>query len=102
MNNRKILIATMALSLAAIPAMAQTRTGTEENRPDYIGGPKSGIPDNFGEMEPAGGNPTAELDGGHHYDGGPKTDIPHDVGEMETTGNTTGNSDGGHHLRPKQ
>ena len=98
MNNRKIHIATMALSLAAIPAMAQTRTGTEENRPDYIGGPKSDIPDNIGEMEPAGGNPTAELHGGHHYDGGPKTDIPPDMGEMETTGN----SDSGHHVRPKQ
>jgi hypothetical protein len=102
MNTRKILIATMAVSLVAVPAMAQTRTGTEQNRPDYIGGPKSDIPDNIGQMEPAGSNPTAELDGDHHYDRGPKTDIPPDMSEMETTGNTTGNSDSGHHVRPKQ
>jgi hypothetical protein len=81
MTNRKILAAATALSLIAVPAMAQTSSDTEKNGHHYQGGPKTEVPHHMGKKETVGVN-TQGADG-HHYSGGPATSTPHHMGDKQ-------------------
>jgi hypothetical protein len=54
MTIRKILAAAAALSLIALPAMAQTSSDTEKNGHHYQGGPKTEVPHHMGKKETVG------------------------------------------------
>jgi hypothetical protein len=77
MMTRNLLIAVAALSLTAVPAMAQTKkTDTERNGHHYSGGPKT-------ESHHMGKKATGKTrksgpSGSHHYSGGPRE--PHHIG----------------------
>jgi hypothetical protein len=78
MTNRTILVAVTALSLIAVPAMAQSNSSNEQNGHHYSGGPKTEVPHHMGKKETVG---QATKDGSrtHVYSGGPKTEVPHDM-----------------------
>jgi hypothetical protein len=82
MTTRKILTVAAALSLAALPAMAQTSTDAEKNGHHYSGGPKTEVPHHMGKKETVG-VATKGKSGGHHYTGGPGTGTPHHMGEKQ-------------------
>ena len=81
MTIRKLLAAATALSLIALPAMAQTGADTETNGHHYQGGPKTEVPHHMGKKETVG--VTTRGTGGHHYRGGPATSVPHHVGDKQ-------------------
>lgn len=77
MITRNLLIATTALSLIALPAMAQTKKiDTETNGHHYNGGPKTVVPHHMGTGATTG---SSGPSGSHHYSGGPRSD-PHHIG----------------------
>ena len=80
MTVRKILVAA-ALSLIALPALAQTGPATEKNGHHYQGGPKTEVPHHMGKKETVG--VSTESSGGHHYRGGPATSTPHHMGDKQ-------------------
>ena len=84
MTIRKILAAAVALSLIALPAMAQTSSDTEKNGHHYQGGPKTEVPHHMGKKETVGVATTTQGTGtgGHHYRGGPATSTPHHMGDQ--------------------
>jgi hypothetical protein len=81
MKIRKILAAAAALSLIALPAMAQTSPDTEKNGHHYQGGPKTEVPHHMGKKETVG--VATGGTGGHHYRGGPATSTPHHMGDKQ-------------------
>ena len=78
MTTRTILAAVSALSLIAVPAMAQDSSSTEQNGHHYSGGPKTEVPHHMGKKETVGLS-TKGSSRGHVYSGGPKTEVPHDM-----------------------
>jgi hypothetical protein len=82
MTTRTILAAVTALSLIAVPAIAQSTSGTEQNGHHYSGGPKTEVPHHMGKKETVG-LATKRKSGGHHYSGGPGTSVPHHMGEKQ-------------------
>ena len=82
MVTQKVLAAVAAVSLIALPAMAQTSSDTEKNGHHYSGGPKTEVPHHMGKKE-TGGVSTKARSGGHHYTGGPNTGVPHHMGEKQ-------------------
>jgi hypothetical protein len=77
MTTRTLLIAATALSLIAMPAMAQT-TKTDGGH-HYSGGPKSEVPHHMGKKNVGTTTGKAKPRGSLHYSGGPRTD-PHHIG----------------------
>ena len=75
MTTRTLLIAATALSLTAVPAMAQT-TKTDGGH-HYSGGPKSEVPHHMGKKKVTTTGKAAPS-GSHHYSGGPRE--PHHIG----------------------
>jgi hypothetical protein len=82
MITRRMLAAVTALSLIAVPAMAQTSSDTEKNGHHYSGGPKTEVPHHMGQKGTAGAS-TKGKSGGHHYAGGPNTPVPHHMGDKQ-------------------
>jgi hypothetical protein len=82
MITHKILAAVAAVSLIALPAMAQTSSDTEKNGHHYSGGPKTEVPHHMGKKETVGASKGAKS-GGHHYSGGPSTSVPHHMGDKQ-------------------
>jgi len=82
MITRKIFAAVTAVSLIALPAMAQTTSDTEKNGHHYSGGPKTEVPHHMGKKETVG-VATKGKSGGHHYTGGPSTQVPHHMGDKQ-------------------
>lgn len=88
MITRNLMIATTALSLIALPAIAQTtKTDTETNGHHYSGGPKTES-HHMGKKDTGMGmKGTGETTGksgprgSHHYSGGPRE--PHHIGPKE-------------------
>ncbi len=76
MTTRTLLIAATALSLIAMPAMAQT-TKTDGGH-HYSGGPKSEVPHHMGKKNIGTTTGKAKPSGSHHYSGGPRE--PHHIG----------------------
>ena len=74
MTTRTLLIAATALSLIAMPAMAQTKTDGGHH---YSGGPKS-EPHHMGKKNVGTTTGKAKPSGSHHYSGGPRE--PHHIG----------------------
>jgi len=81
MITHKILAAIAAVSLIALPAVAQTSSDTEHNGHHYSGGPKTEVPHHMGKKETVGSSTRAQS-GGHHYSGGPKSESHH-MGEKQ-------------------
>ncbi|MHC6150426.1 hypothetical protein ACVSQB_01375 [Bradyrhizobium elkanii] len=54
MTTRKIIAAATAMSLIALPAIAQTSSDTEKNGHHYQGGPKTVVPHHMGKKETVG------------------------------------------------
>lgn len=79
MISHKLLIAAVAASFIAMPAMAQTVTTDSDKGPHYSGGPKSVVPYHVGPQTTVGSNVKKTQSGSHHYSGGPRTD-PHHIG----------------------
>jgi hypothetical protein len=85
MISHKLLIAAVAASFIAVPAMAQTVTTDSDKGPHYSGGPKSEVPYHVGPKTTTTGSTTTGSNvkktqsGSHHYSGGPRTD-PHHIG----------------------
>jgi hypothetical protein len=78
MITRNLLIAATALSLVAIPAIAQTkRPDTEGNGHHYNGGPRSD-PHHMGKKDTGPTTDKTGPSGSHHYNGGPRE--PHHIG----------------------
>ena len=76
---RTLLITATALSLVAMPAMAQTKkTNTESTGHHYSGGPRND-PHHMGKKETGVTTGKAGPRGSHHYSGGPRAD-PHHMG----------------------
>ena len=73
---RNLLIAATALSLVALPAMAQTKK--TDGGHHYSGGPRSG-PHHMGKKDTGTTTGKAGPRGSHHYSGGPRSD-PHHMG----------------------
>ena len=82
MTIRKIFAAAAALSLIALPAMAQSNSDTEKNGHHYQGGPKTEVPHHMGKKETVGLSGKSKS-GGHHYTGGPNTSVPHHMGAKQ-------------------
>ena len=83
MTIRKILAAATALSLIALPAVAQTGSDTEKSGHHYQGGPKTEVPHHMGKKQTVSvATPTGGT-GGHHYRGGPGTSTPHHMGDKQ-------------------
>ena len=82
MFTRKFLAAAAALSIIALPAMAQSASDAEKNGHRYSGGPKTEVPHHMGKKETVG-VATKGKSGGHHYAGGPSTQVPHHMGEKQ-------------------
>ena len=81
MTIRKILAAAAALSVIALPAIAQTSSDTEKNGHHYQDGPKTEVPHYMGKKETVG--VATKGNGGHHYRGGPATSTPHHMGDEQ-------------------
>lgn len=81
MTTYKILSVATALSLLALPAMAQTSSDSEKSGHHYQGGPKTES-HHMGKKETVG-RATKGKSGGHHYTGGPSTPVPHHMGEKQ-------------------
>ena len=76
---RTLLITATALSLAAMPAMAQTKKAeTESTGHHYSGGPRN-EPHHMGKKDTGVTTGKAGPRGSHHYSGGPRSD-PHHMG----------------------
>jgi hypothetical protein len=82
MVGHKIFAAVAAVSLIALPAMAQT-SADETNGHHYQGGPKTEVPHHMGKKETTVGVSAKGKSGGHHYTGGPGTAVPHHVGDKQ-------------------
>ncbi len=82
MITRKVFAAVTAVSLIALPALAQTTSDTEKNGHHYSGGPKTEVPHHMGKKETVG-VATKGKSGGHHYTGGPSTQVPHHMGDKQ-------------------
>ncbi len=78
---KMILAAAVAISFAAVPALAQTSSGTGKNGHHYSGGPKTGVAHHIGKKETTN-TPKTRSTGGHHYSGGPRAE-PHHMGERQ-------------------
>ena len=76
MTTRTLLVAATALSLIAMPAIAQTTTKTDGGH-HYSGGPKSEVPHHVGKKKVTK-TEKKEPSGSHHYSGGPRE--PHHLG----------------------
>jgi hypothetical protein len=74
MTSRTLIIAATALSLIAMPAMAQT-TKTDGGH-HYSGGPRE--PHHMGKKKVGTTTGQAKPSGSHHYSGGPRE--PHHIG----------------------
>ena len=79
MITRNLLIAATALSLAAMPAMTQTKKTDTNNGHHYNGGPKTTVPHHMGKKDTGTTTAKAAPRGSHHYSGGPRSD-PHHIG----------------------
>lgn len=80
MITRSLLIATTALSLIALPAMAQTKnTDKESTGHHYSGGPKT--ESHHMGKKATGNTRRSGPSGSHHYSGGPRE--PHHIGPKE-------------------
>ena len=78
MMTRNLLIVATAMSLIALPAMAQTKkTDTEMNGHHYSGGPRT-EPHHMGKKATGTTTGKAGPSGSHHYSGGPRE--PHHIG----------------------
>ena len=78
MITRNLLIATTALSLIALPAMAQTKnTDKESTGHHYSGGPRA-EPHHMGKKKTGATTRKSGPSGSHHYSGGPRE--PHHIG----------------------
>ena len=71
---RNLLIATTALSLIALPAMAQT--AKTDGGHHYSGGPRE--PHHMGKKKTGATTKKTGPSGSHHYSGGPRE--PHHIG----------------------
>lgn len=79
MITRCLLVGATALSLIALPAMAQTtQTDTEKNGHHYSGGPKTEVPHHMGKKDTDATTGKSAPSGSHHYSGGPRE--PHHIG----------------------
>ena len=78
MTTRNLLIAATAISLIALPAMAQTqKPDTETNGHHYSGGPKTES-HHMGKKDNGVTTGKSGPSGSHHYSGGPRE--PHHIG----------------------
>ena len=78
MTTRNLLIAATAISLIALPAMAQTKKpDTETNGHHYSGGPKTES-HHMGKKDNGVTTGKSGPSGSHHYSGGPRE--PHHIG----------------------
>lgn len=82
MITRMLILATAAISLIAVPAIAQN-TDVEQSGHHYQGGPKTVVPHHMGKKDAVGGS-RQKASGGHHYTGGPGTSGPHHMGDKKT------------------
>ena len=82
MLTKRIMAAVVAISFAALPALAQTSTDTEKNGHHYSGGPKTEVPHHMGKKDNLGQSKET-TSGGHHYTGGPSTSTPHHMGDKK-------------------
>ena len=72
MKTRNLLIAATAISLIALPAMAQTKKpDTEKNGHHYSGGPKTES-HHMGKKSNGVTTGKSGPSGSHHYSGGPR------------------------------
>ena len=78
MVSQKLLVAVTAVSLIALPAMAQTGD-KQNNGHHYQGGPKTEVPHHMGKK----GTVSNGKSGTHHDLGRPKTEVPHHMGEKQ-------------------
>ena len=77
MMTRNLLIAATAISLIALPAMAQTtKTDTETNGHHYSGGPKTET-HHMGKKATDATTGKSGPSGSHHYSGGPRRAPPY-------------------------
>lgn len=76
MTTRTLLIVATALSMVAVPAMAQT--AKTDGGHHYSGGPKSEVPHHMGKKKVGTTTGKAKPSGSHHYSGGPRE--PHHIG----------------------
>ena len=83
MVSQKLLVAVTAVSLIALPAMAQTSVDSEMNGHHYSGGPKTEVPHHMGKNETTVGVSAKGKSGGHHYNGGPGSTVPHHMGDRQ-------------------
>jgi hypothetical protein len=77
MVSQNLLAAVTAVSLIALPAMAQTSVDSEMNGHHYSGGPKTVVPHHMGKKETTVGVSAKGNSGGQRYTGGPGTAVPH-------------------------
>ena len=83
MTTRAILAAVTALSLIAMPALAQSSSRPELNGHHYSGGPKTEVPHHMGKKEAAdqamayapdtANRPIPPVSAAHQYRGGPRS-----------------------------
>ncbi|WP_445217107.1 hypothetical protein ACKWRH_34115 [Bradyrhizobium sp. Pa8] len=78
---RMLISVTAAISLIAIPAVAQT-TDKEQSGHHYQGGPKTEVPHHMGKKDTVGVS-RQKASGGHHYTGGAGTSTPHHMGDKK-------------------
>jgi len=83
MVSQKLLVAVTAVSLIALPAMAQTSVDSEMNGHHYSGGPKTVVPHHMGKKDTTVDASTKSKSGGHHYNGGPGSTVPHHMGDRQ-------------------
>ena len=83
MVSHKHFAAVTAVSLIALPAMAQTSADSEMNGHQYSGGPKTEVPHHMEKKETTVGVSAKGKSGGHHYTGGPGTTVPHHMGDKQ-------------------
>ena len=85
MSTKMLLAAVTAVSLFAVPAMAQSASSVERAGHHYQGGPKTEVPHHMGKKTDSGPyqawayspgtamGPVAPASAAHQYHGGPKS-----------------------------
>ena len=84
MISRKLVVIAFALSVTAVPALAQGASDANKNAHHYSGGPKTEVPHAMKHPKSTekSKKSKATSSGGHHYSGGPKTESHH-MGEKK-------------------